>query len=73
VAARVILSVEVPESADLVLVADVMRNTSKAIDIEAAILRILAHDIAHLEDGLLILVHLTMAHLTMKGVLVGDL
>ena len=73
VAARILLSVEVPESADLALVSNVMRNTSKAIDVEAFILRILAHDVAYLKDSFLVLVHLTMAHLAMKGVLVSDL
>lgn len=50
-----------------------MWNTTEAVNIEAAIFAVLAHDVTDFEDSLLVLVHLAVAHLSMQRVLVGDL
>ena len=54
-AARIVRSVEAPQATNLILVADVVRDAAEAIDVEAAIiLGILAHHVAHFEEGFLI-------------------
>ena len=58
-------TIEVPESTDLVPVAHVVWNTAETVHIETAIFAVFAHDVTDLEDGLLVLVHSTMLHLSM--------
>ena len=50
-----------------------MGDTTETVHIEATFFCILAHDIADLKNGLLILVHLSVAHLPMQRLLIGDL
>ena len=54
-ATRIIRTVEAPKSTYLVLVADVVRDTTEAVDVEGAIiLGILAHHVANFEESLFI-------------------
>ena len=54
--------------------ADVVRNSAEAVDIEATIiLGILAHHIANFEEGFLIWVHVTIWVLEVERALVFDL
>lgn len=50
-----------------------MRDSTETVHIKATLFRILAHDIADLKDSLLVLVHLSMAHLPMQRLLIGNL
>ena len=71
--ARIIRAVQVPKPADLVSVTHIVRDTAEAIDIEASVFAVLAHDIAHFEDGFLVLVHFSVHIPPVQRVLVCDL
>lgn len=74
-AARVFFAIEVPKPTHLVVVllVEVVGNTAETVDIEAALEGVLAHDVADLEDGPFVLVHLSVFELSVERVGVLDL
>ena len=71
-APRVFVTVEVPETAHILLIAHVMRDSTKSVNVEAPVDRVLAHHVAHFKDGLFILVHLAILVLSVEGPRVTD-